>query len=63
MSDTHHADTDAPDRAGPDGTAAPGLYAIGLRFQYRRDSTLIDGARYDAAYLADQVRTHQSRRA
>ena len=29
-------------------TAAPGLYAIGLRFQHRRDSTFIDGARHDA---------------
>jgi putative flavoprotein involved in K+ transport len=36
-------------------TEVPGLYAIGLRFQYRRNSTLIDGARHDAAYLVDQI--------
>lgn len=42
---------------GPDGsiaqyrgvTAASGLYVVGQRFQHRRDSTLIDGARHDAA--------------
>ncbi|MEN3540803.1 NAD(P)-binding domain-containing protein [Microbispora sp. ZYX-F-249] len=36
-------------------TAAPGLYALGLRFQHRRDATFIDGARHDAAYLADHL--------
>lgn len=36
-------------------TVVPGLYAIGLRFQYRRDSTFVDGARHDAAYLADKI--------
>ena len=36
-------------------TEVPGLYAIGLRFQYRRNSTFIDGARHDAAYLADKI--------
>lgn len=36
-------------------TDAPGLYAIGLRFQHRRNSTLIDGARHDAAYLAEYM--------
>jgi putative flavoprotein involved in K+ transport len=36
-------------------TDVPGLYAIGLRFQHRRSSTLIDGARHDAAYLADHI--------
>ena len=30
-------------------TAAPGLYVVGQRFQHRRDSALIDGARHDAA--------------
>jgi putative flavoprotein involved in K+ transport len=29
-------------------TAAPGLYVVGQRFQYRRDSATIDGARHDA---------------
>jgi putative flavoprotein involved in K+ transport len=36
-------------------TEVPGLYAIGLRFQYRRSSTFVDGARHDAAYLADHI--------
>jgi putative flavoprotein involved in K+ transport len=36
-------------------TAAPGLYAIGLKFQHRRRSTFIDGAREDAAYLVDRI--------
>jgi putative flavoprotein involved in K+ transport len=36
-------------------TGAPGLYAVGLRFQHRRDSTFIDGARHDAAYVADHL--------
>jgi putative flavoprotein involved in K+ transport len=29
-------------------TPAPGLYVVGQRFQHRRDSGLIDGARHDA---------------
>ena len=41
---------------GPDGsiqqhrgvTAAPGVYVVGQRFQHRRDSGFIDGARHDA---------------
>jgi putative flavoprotein involved in K+ transport len=41
---------------GPDGhlrqvrgvTPAPGLYVVGQRFQHRRDSATIDGARHDA---------------
>jgi putative flavoprotein involved in K+ transport len=36
-------------------TDIPGLYAIGLRFQFRRTSTFVDGARHDAAYLADHI--------
>lgn len=36
-------------------TDVPGLFAIGLRFQYRRTSTFVDGARHDAAYLAAHV--------
>ncbi|MES9536321.1 NAD(P)-binding domain-containing protein [Actinomadura sp. NPDC000600] len=43
-------------------TAAPGLYAIGLRFQYRRDSTFIGGARHDAAYLADHIAVRRAAR-
>jgi putative flavoprotein involved in K+ transport len=36
-------------------TDVPGLYAIGLRFQHRRNSTFVDGARPDAAYLVDRI--------
>ena len=36
-------------------TDVPGLYAIGLRFQHRRSSTFIDGARHDAAYLTEYM--------
>jgi putative flavoprotein involved in K+ transport len=36
-------------------TEVPGLYAIGLRYQHRRSSTFIDGARHDAMFLADQI--------
>ena len=43
-------------------TAAPGLYAIGLRFQHRRNATFIDGARHDAAYLADHIARLADRR-
>ena len=42
-------------------TAVPGLYAIGLRFQSRRNSTFIDGARHDAAYLADRIAALRTR--
>ncbi|HEU4347921.1 MAG TPA: NAD(P)-binding domain-containing protein [Actinoplanes sp.] len=41
-------------------TGVPGLYAIGLRFQYRRNSTFIDGARHDAAHLADEITAHRA---
>jgi len=42
-------------------TDVPGLYAIGLRFQYRRSSTFVDGARHDAEYLADAIAAERSR--
>jgi putative flavoprotein involved in K+ transport len=42
-------------------TAAPGLYAIGLRFQHRRNSTFIDGARHDAAFIADHAVARRDR--
>jgi len=50
---------------GPDGhirqyrgvTPAPGLYVVGQRFQYRRDSAFIDGARYDAAAVVQHLMT------
>ena len=35
-----------PQRRG--ATPAPGLYVVGQRFQHRRDSATIDGARHDA---------------
>jgi putative flavoprotein involved in K+ transport len=41
-------------------TAIPGLYAIGLRFQGRRNSTFIDGARHDATFLADRMNAGQA---
>lgn len=44
-------------------TEVPGLYAIGLRFQYRRSSTFIDGARHDAAYLAEHITANRVRTA
>jgi len=40
-------------------TEAPGLYAVGLRFQHRRRSTLIDGAGEDAAFLVDHIVTQR----
>jgi putative flavoprotein involved in K+ transport len=43
-------------------TPVPGLYAIGLRFQSRRNSTFIDGARHDAAYLADRIAARRALR-
>jgi putative flavoprotein involved in K+ transport len=36
-------------------TAAPGLYVVGQRFQHRRDSGFIDGARFDAAAVVGHL--------
>jgi putative flavoprotein involved in K+ transport len=36
-------------------TAAPGLFFLGLRWQYRRKSNFIDGVGDDATYLADVI--------
>jgi putative flavoprotein involved in K+ transport len=36
-------------------TAAPGLYFLGLRWQYRRNSSFIDGVGADAEFLADEI--------
>jgi putative flavoprotein involved in K+ transport len=36
-------------------TAAAGLYFLGLRWQYRRSSSFIDGVGADAAFLADHI--------
>jgi putative flavoprotein involved in K+ transport len=50
---------------GPDGlieqdqgvTAAPGVYVVGQRFQHRRDSGFIDGARHDAEAVVRHLMT------
>jgi putative flavoprotein involved in K+ transport len=36
-------------------TPAPGLYVVGQRFQHRRDSTFIDGARFGARDVVDHL--------
>jgi putative flavoprotein involved in K+ transport len=38
-------------------TAAPGVYVVGQRFQHRRDSALIDGARHDAHDVVTHLTT------
>ncbi len=38
-------------------TAAPGVYVVGQRFQHRRDSGLIDGARHDATAVVAHLTT------
>jgi putative flavoprotein involved in K+ transport len=38
-------------------TAAPGVYVVGQRFQHRRDSGLIDGARHDARTVVAHLLT------
>jgi putative flavoprotein involved in K+ transport len=48
---------------GPDGfirqrrgrTEAPGRFVVGQRFQHRRDSGMIDGARHDAAMVVSHL--------
>jgi putative flavoprotein involved in K+ transport len=36
-------------------TPAPGLYVVGQRFQHRRDSAMIDGARHDAQAVVSHL--------
>jgi putative flavoprotein involved in K+ transport len=36
-------------------TRAPGLYALGLRFQHRRNSSFLDGVGRDAQTIADHI--------
>ncbi len=36
-------------------TPAPGLYVVGQRFQHRRDSATIDGARHDAHDVVSHI--------
>jgi putative flavoprotein involved in K+ transport len=38
-------------------TAAPGLYVVGQRFQHRRDSGFVDGARHDAHAVVAHLTT------
>ena len=43
------------------GRVAPGLYVLGLPFQSRRNSALLDGVGHDAQMLAAQIDTSLSR--
>lgn len=43
-------------------TEAAGLYALGLRFQFRRSSTFVDGARHDAVHLAHKITADRTER-
>ena len=38
-------------------TAAPGLYFLGLTWQYTRGSALLGWVKDDAQYIADQIAT------
>lgn len=42
-------------------TTAPGVYVVGQRFQHRRDSAFIDGARHDAADVVGHLLAAGSR--
>ena len=37
-------------------TPSPGMYVVGQRFQHRRDSSSLDGARHDAAAVVGHLR-------
>ncbi|MBX3276487.1 MAG: NAD(P)-binding domain-containing protein [Acidobacteria bacterium] len=43
-------------------TAQPGLYALGLQFMRRRNSSFIDGVGADAEYIADHLLRKMNRR-
>ena len=43
-------------------TPVPGLYAVGLRWQTRRNSHFIDGVRHDARIVAGAVARRSQRR-
>jgi putative flavoprotein involved in K+ transport len=43
-------------------TAVPGLYVVGMRLQSGRRSTWIDGARVDAAFVADAIEARAPQR-
>jgi putative flavoprotein involved in K+ transport len=44
-------------------TGVPGLYVLGLKFLYRRDSTYVDGVRHDARFVAAHVMRRMTARA
>ena len=46
-----------------EGLVAPGLYVLGLPFQRRRNSALLDGVGDDAAALADHIHASRGRTA
>jgi putative flavoprotein involved in K+ transport len=48
-------DTDGSIRQHRGVTPAPGLYVVGQRFQHRRDSATIGGARYDARSVVEHL--------
>ncbi len=53
-----HVPVTAPDgsvRQHRGRTPAPGLYVVGQRFQHRRDSGFIDGARHDSEDVVDHI--------
>jgi putative flavoprotein involved in K+ transport len=59
-----HVPVTAPDgsiRQRRGVTPAPGMYVVGQRFQHRRDSAMIAGARHDARAVVDHLsRTRRS---
>jgi putative flavoprotein involved in K+ transport len=44
-------------------TSVPGLYVLGLRFLYRRNSSFVDGVRHDARFVAGHVMRRMTTRA
>jgi putative flavoprotein involved in K+ transport len=44
-------------------TSVPGLYVLGLKFLYRRNSTFVDGVRHDARFVAAHVMRRTTNRA
>ena len=44
-------------------TSVPGLYVLGLKFLYRRDSTYLDGVRHDARFVAAHAMRRMTTRA
>jgi putative flavoprotein involved in K+ transport len=44
-------------------TPAPGLYFLGLQWQYTRGSALLGWVKDDARHIAEQIAAHQRTRA